>query len=316
VSKLPVVAHVSSVGRCGIAEHTTQLVTACRSAEHVIDDRWLDPAKAINDWDHQLNPDVVHLNYHRGLHSRWTPGTVHALGYPTVITFHDTYEVQPDRLPWDLLNGPNVSAMVVHEPCDLQAHPKVHYLPQACPADRGCLAPALEFGRTRPVLGTLGFDFPWKNYDALATITAQVGWGLRIVGQVTEARRAYLAELNPCIYTDGWVDTQMAVAALRECQATAFMYTCANSGTSGAIRLGVAAGRPLFAQHGCRQFRDLAAMPATGIVWTHLEGLAAALIDDTRAGWDYGLVRLRTVLSWETRGADYARLFLAAAETP
>ena len=36
------------------------------------------------------------------------------------------------------------------------------------------------------------------------------------------------------------------VAALSVCTATAFLYECHNSGTSGAIRLGIAALKPVY----------------------------------------------------------------------
>ena len=310
-----------------LAEHTH---AANPDIEFHIDPLWLDPVAGPEPYGW----DVIHLNYHRGLHSRWTPEVLRAKvppGTAVVITFHDTYEVQPDDLPQNLLALDCVKAMVVHEPCDLEEFPKVHYWRQACP-ERSCCAP-LPFNNQlegwRPTLGTLGFDFPWKNYDRLARVTGELGWNLRIVGQVTEERQAVLRELNPRIHFDGYVPTHMAVANLESCDATAFLYDCANSGTSAAIRLGIAAGRPLIATAGCRQFRDLRALdqaPAaeeprlTGITWIEptakaldyvLSGWTMSMLPKYR-GYDPALIALAHRERWPLLGAKYAALYAEA----
>ena len=341
------VALVSSSGRCGISEHSAQLQAAVQAADQDIcvdwpqDNGWLDPAQ------YGADPrfDLLHLNYHRGLHSRWTPEAVRNIPYPVIITFHDTYERQPDALPWDLLALDNVKTMVVHEPCDLNfpgtitvddgvVHhnlmqpnvlaPKVHYWRQPVPLRTGEFA--LPFGTFlppgpwRPTLGTVGFDFPWKNYDLLAKVTGELGWNLRIVGQVQEERQLALRALNPRIVFDGWVDTGYAIAALEQCDATAFLYSCANSGTSGAIRLGIAAGRPLIATDGCRQFRDLRGADY-GIQWRTpnaeelrkwLTGYSRSAIP-TLQGYDTMLLALAEQESWVHGGRKYAELYKAAA---
>lgn len=333
------VALVSSAGQCGIAEHSYQLEAAVRHADVSIEIRmnadWLDPAGFGTE-----NPitqfDVVHLNYHRGLHSRWTPDVIRCFpDLPFVITFHDTYETQPDRLPWELLACPNVTAMVVHEPCDLwlpdraifeyekaDGKHKVHYWRQPVPERTGTRAPRPRVfeGGWRPALGTLGFDFPWKNYNLLAEVTALCGWNLRIVGQVPEDRQLTLQALNPHTHFDGFVSSIAAVAALESCDATAFLYTCANSGTSGAIRLGIAAGRPLVATDDCRQFRDLTTLGETGILWTEptAEGLLHALCygvprNAGPSGYALPLLALGHRERWPLAGEQYAALYRKAA---
>lgn len=329
------VALVSSAGQCGIAEHSYQLEAAVRHADVSIEIRmnpdWLDPAGFGTE-----NPitqfDVVHLNYHRGLHSRWTPDVIRCFpDLPFVITFHDTYETQPDLLPWDLLALNNVKAMVVHEPCDLVAgalpethlgssmHPayrrKVHYWRQPVPERTGMRAPHPRIfdGAWRPTLGTVGFDFPWKNYDLLAEVTGQLGWNLRIVGQMTAERRAVLQAKNPRLYCDGYVDTGYAVAALESCDATAFLYTCANSGTSGAIRLGIAAGRPLLALRTCRQMRDL--LQESAITWLDDNLQLAPTLEAVTFGYSARILALAHRDSWVRAGEQYARLYRDAAGT-
>lgn len=349
------VALVTSVGTCGIAEHSEQLKQHVRAADAAIefgvDAHWLDPAAGPEPYGW----DIWHLNYHRGLHSRWTPDVIAAKvppGDKVIITFHDTYDVQPDLLPWELLAVPQVKAMIVHEPCDLwhgypieaaheylyyregaktlQHRHKVHYWRQACP-ERDCTSGRPFNDRLdgwRPTLGTLGWDFPWKNYDLLAEVTGELGWNLRIVGDISLERRAQLEEKNPRLHCDGYVvSNRQALANLGLCDATAFLYTCANSGTSGAIRLGIAAGRPLIATRGCRQFRDLQAVDQaagvannwvhTGISWADptAEGLAGFLRGAYMPclhmphGYHLPLVAFAHQESWPRLGAKYAALY-------
>lgn len=347
------VALVSSEGQCGIAEHSRALIQHVGAADREIgisiNADWLDPQQ----FPGPTLFDVVHLNYHRGLHSRWTPEVIARYApTPFVITFHDTYEHQPDDLPWRLLELPNVRGMVVHEPCDLSGdagpvitdlsvageregiyHPdrkKVHYWRQPVPERPGIVTPYPHVfdGPWRPTLGTLGFDFPWKNYDLLAGVTGQLGWNLRVIGQVTPERQAELRALNPRTHFDGYVDTGYAVAALESCDATAFLYTCANSGTSGAIRLGIAAGRPLVAAWNCRQTRDLqmldnlnapeAAPHArhTGIWWAAPTeaGLRTFLLGGVPRlsgpqGYHLPLLVFAEQENWQKAGHRYAQLY-------
>jgi hypothetical protein len=63
-----------------------------------------------------------------------------------------------------------------------------------------------------------------------------------------------------------WLDAKEIVEVLAGCTATAFLYSTGNSGTSGAIRLGIAARRPMIA-FPSRQNRDLYNEPA--IDWVH-----------------------------------------------
>lgn len=346
---------------CGIAEHSRMLVEALNreagaGRESVVaaaDPAWLDPFAFA---DRAQDFDVVFLNYHRGLHSRWDAEAVRLVEIPVVITFHDTYETQPDRLPWELLDCPNVRAMVVHERCDLMsivkariaydsrlvqqltAGPdgargtfiernvqKVHYWHQPCPVPYGRgdlkVANPHPLGPWRPTLGTLGFDFPWKNYDLLAEVTNACGWNLHVVGQVDYARQQALRALNPRTTFTGFVSGEWAIAHLSAYDATAFLYTCGNSGTSGAIRAGITAARPLIVAKGCRQFRDLEEAEVRGISW--IEPTAGALMD-ALTGWKLnmlpqisgyvpGLIAFAHQHGWEHYGRKYAELFREAA---
>jgi hypothetical protein len=313
------VALVSSWGTpCGIAEHSKLLVQYAMCADLdlqiVPNASWLDPAAFLAA---RPVPDLLHLNYHRGLHSQWTPEIIQQLHIPVVITFHDTFEVQPDRLPWDLLACENVKAMVVHEPCDLLTPPdierarKVYYWRQGVPEPQRPAEVGLEWIcpgiHAKPVLGTLGFDFPWKNYDLLADATEEAGWNLLILGPASESLNRFNSRHH--VRRLAYPETRMAVEHLSACDATAFLYTCANSGTSGAIRLGLAAGRPLLWCE-CRQFRDLDVdLPEITRVEPTQADLVQRLTFLRYPRWQMQIVALRHRDSWTKLGAQYATLY-------
>lgn len=308
------VALVTSEGACGIAEHSQMLCEAVHAADPTVqfvrNPAWLDPVNFVTDLANGFEYDVLHLNYHRGLHSRWTPEMLQDRRKPTVITFHDTYEVQPDRLPWELLE--QCDAMIVHEPCDLLADPRVRYWRQGVPE------PPARFGPDQallsyPIVGSFGFDFPWKGFDLLCEAAESVGWGVRILSNNMQVDRIQqLKKLNRRLQaTVSFLGRNQIIEELMRCDATAFLYQCANSGTSGAIRLGVAAGKRVLAAKGCRQFRDLEGQVDTGIRWVtpDVVAVAGALMRVQPQPFDPMVVALRERDSWRHLGRRYAALY-------
>lgn len=347
---------ITSTGpSCGIAAHSRMLSAAVEQANPSITvaygtEAQLDPA------NYEPVGQILHLNYHRGLHSRWTPDVVAEIRerhrQKVVITFHDTFETQPDDLPWRLADV--ADAMIVHEPCDLsnvlphmhdgkywvhrpgsrwalpasELVPKIHYWRQGVP--HLSAAPVFSHPRRheRPIVGTLGHDFPWKNYDLLCEAAKEAGWGVLIISpNATAERRAHWRAINPYVWTVGGAeivgvtDTE-ALQWLRGCDATAFLYTCANSGTSGAIRFGIAVGKPILAGFACRQFRDLALLSQeaadrgkpkcpTGIIWTlpTVKEVAWDLSTLRLDRFDPAVVALREKDSWNVLGQKYADLY-------
>ena len=322
---------ISSWGRtCGIASHSRMLCDALHKTRQpvavAVGERWLDPAVYQQEG---RTPDVLHLNYHLGLHSRWTPAVVAevATRVPVVVTFHDTYADGHPRL-WELL--PLVAGAVIHEPV---AHPvvgdailggKLHYWRQGVPD------PPIDgqVHNTRvPLLGTIGFPFPWKNYDLLVAATREAGWGLEVIsptvpdGWDVDHAGGTIRLRDPLFdhvrlrldATDG-----VAIEGLGACDATAFLYTCANSGTSGAIRFGLAVGKPLLANPDCRQFRDLLTDDgAVGITWTAptYEAVVQTLRTLTLQRLAPGICYLRHRDSWRQLAPKYAGLYRHAKET-
>lgn len=302
---------------CGIAEHAKALVAAVQAADPEIQfqvETDLHP-QALQRLDLR-SPDVVLLNYHAALHSQWTPKYVEAIqmaGIPVVITYHDSGVPNSDQCK--ALHAV-ADRFIVHEP--VEDLPGAIYVRQGVPAHAG----VYEWGwgtfgprayRDQPLLGTVGFPFPWKNYDLLVAATARAGWALLLLAPgATEAQIATWRVSNPYVLAvPDFIPADTVVAYLAGCDATAFLYMCANTGTSGAIRQGLAARKPVLATRDCRQFRDLQGDPVGGraITWLDdlsVEGVATALETVRIERVDPGIVRLAEQDSWVGIGRQYA----------
>lgn len=319
---------------CGIAEHAKLLKASVEAA---------DPGISVLPSAPHLDPnvgidtdviDLVHLNHHDGLHSRWTPEHVWYLrnrGLEVVVTYHDTRERLSDCPKLQALSQV-ASSTIVHEPVEGL---KAIYWRQGVPAPaqdpaiytriaghaewidgRRILYPTpWKAFPQQPVLGTCGFNFPWKNYDRLAQVTGEEGWALVILSNnATEADEARWCALNSSILVVREFLTQdQVVNYLAGCDATAFMYECANTGTSGAIRQGIAARKPVLALQTCRQFRDLY-QDTMGVWWV---GGWDSLRDTLqgRRGLEPGVAidldthTLAHAESWDKLGASHAQLY-------
>ncbi len=302
---------------CGIAEHSAMLCQALG----VEDDIDIRPNSAALD-PRQSDPtlvDIVHLNYHAALHSRWDVAEVAALqehNVKVVVTYHDTMSGRAEQPNSDRCKAlaKQADAFIVHEP--------VHDIPQATYWRQGIPEPEVpkRWVSSRPIVGTCGFDFPWKNYELLARSSFEAGWAVLFAGgNISLERRHVLEDCNPhALFMEGFVGRRDVVAALAGCDATAFLYLCANTGTSAAIRLGIAARRPMLATNpkACRQFRDLEG-ESTGIKW--LDDLSPPTMT-AQFGWlmpeghSYQMHCLAEQDSWHRLGAKHAQLYRDLAE--
>ena len=317
---------VSSWGTaCGIADFGAQLAEAVYAADstlHVIPcPEGLDPA-ALPPAD---TYDVVFLNFHLGLHSRWQVGHIVALqqaGKPVVIDFHDSRgEVEPDIRQQSLYDV--ADAFIVHEPC--LGLPRAHVIRQGVrdwPGEYLWDASRTGWTNGRPILGTIGFNFPWKNFDRLAQVTAEAGWAFLVLSNnASTLDEAKWLSSNPHTkVVRGFLPTGEIVQKLAGCDATVFAYECANSGTSGAIRLGLAARKPVIAWKNCRQFRDLYLeeqyRSESRIDWcTGFDDLPYHLAEVPIQRLDPGIVALATRDAWANQAAKYAAIFHSAEET-
>lgn len=323
---------------CGIAEHSAFLKDAVESQAPDLALRVAEnghtpaqPEDVIGDyekyWKEGRGPKIVHLNYHAALHSRWVPEWIpkfqKQFGVKVVVTYHDT-GVPNSPLAKSLHTV--CDAMIVHEPAeDL---PRAYYHRMGVPGAEG----ATQYGKrtqfnpsfpddlcfkryaTQPVLGTIGFPFPWKNYDQLAKITGEIGWALLLLAPTaTQEQIESWTSLNPdlCVLTD-FTPRRSAISYLAGCDATAFTYVCHNTGQSAAILQGIAARKPVIALKTCRQFRALYLDPlgSKAIRWAEtFEDVSAYLRNLTPARIDPRSVALAEQESWQKRGQEYISIY-------
>lgn len=332
---------------CGIADHSRSLQAAVQAADPRICVRAsaeaLDPQHdEVRSLFHDMDGsgvDLIHLNHHDGLHSRWTPEQVKRFtdaGMPVLVTYHDT---TADPSPTSKLAqlAQVASSVVIHEPLQADSPIRAIYWRQGVPA--AARAPADYGGRStfflgdawqdgerqvhqlnwkaypqQPVLGTVGFNFPWKNFDRLAQVTGEAGWALVILSNDATAadEERWRASNSSILVVRKFLPQDIVVNYLAGCDATAFMYECANTGTSGAIRLGIAARKPVLALATCRQFRDLAhdTLGSYAISW--LKDWSDLRIDLQRcrpARYAPAVCALAHQDSWTQLGANYAQLY-------
>jgi len=298
---------------CGIAEHSAMLKEAVEVADPTIT---VTPAPDLLD-PHALNGypagvDILHLNYQAALHSRWTPDEIRKVqhvGVKVVVTYHDSGVPNSNQCK-AIVDAADAS--VVHEPfADLPAE-KVYYWRMGVPGWTG----AYDFDtKRRPMLGSIGFPFGWKNYDQLAKVTAAAGWDLLLIapGATAEQQAAWKA-LNPrTSVCTTFLDREQAVSWLAGCDASAFCYDGWNTGQSGAILQGIAARKPVIALSHCRQMRALFddRLGRTAITWCEtFEDVTFALTHFVRIEPVCpAIVALAEQESWATLGAKYAALY-------
>ncbi len=303
--------------QCGIQAHSEMLMEAVKQADPAIE--IVPSAEALNPgWvrEQALYPyDIVHLNYHRALHSRWTPTELTGLrnsgGKKIVITFHDTFgSVEPDQLSRSLHDL--ADAFIVHEPC--VGLPKALYWRQGVPDLPDHTAEWPAGYQQRPFLGSVGFDFGWKSYDLLCDLATEAGWGVLLyVPEMSAEREASLRARNPWLTVRRNRPTPEVLAGLHLCAATAFLYVNGNSGTSAAIRLGIGARKPVIAFAACRQFRDLLPDTQLSIWWADsVEDVRNSLRygnEPMTGPWYFPTVALAERDSWRALGHRYATLY-------
>lgn len=277
--RLRVLLVTSDRDACGVREYGRMLMEAApRDIEYR---EW--PKPHFDDFQTgvAVGHDIVHLNHHAALHASWTEGIVRewpkAAGFPRlVVTQHDTFETFDLMRKRGLPDFRCADALVVHEPVEGLTGPNVHLIRQGVPPGPSGSPLRLGFGAS-PWVGTVGFPFPWKNYDLLCTLADEVGWGVFVIAPgATIAQCELWYRLNPRLeVVPRFLPRYEVVNYLARCDATAFLYSTGNSGTTAALRLGIAARRPVIAFHS-RQTRDLG--QDSRILWcADRESVVAAL---------------------------------------
>ncbi len=309
---------------CGIADYAEQARKWIQSADRGIAiecrSEALDPDWALGRLG---DVDWLWLNHHDGLHSRWEPGHVdeaHKRSCKVLVTYHDTFDGQfrPNsdkaKTLCSLADG-----FVVHEPVT-DLHEAIYLRQGVHPGmpprwtDRSALVDAgfLAYPQ-QPILASVGFNFPWKNFDRVAQVSAECGWALLLlVNNATGADETRWRSFNPNLSViTGFLPQEEAVSYLASADATVFAYECANAGTSGAIRQGIAARKPLIAWKGCRQFRDLweDRDHHSAISWCPSFGELPYYLSEITVGpVDPGIVEIATRDAWPKQGRRYAEI--------
>jgi len=300
---------------CGIAEHSAMLKEAVEAADPAIEifasAKCLDPNRV-----HEAPPyDLLHLNYQAGLHSRWTSEVIRArraAGPRVVVTYHDTGVPNSDQCK-AVVGACDVA--IVHEPYDDLPRTTRYWRMGVETTHTPTTAWRHLTKGQRPVVGTIGFPFPWKCYDELMRTAGAAGWGVLLLAPgATPAQVETWKTLNPqCLVRTDFVPRHEAIQWLAGCEATAFTYVCHNTGQSGAILLGVAARKPVVALSTCRQFRALHedGLGRLAIDWCEtFEEVGARLRTLPRdEGLDPQMVALAEQESWARLGARYAALY-------
>lgn len=296
---------------CGIAEHSAMLKEAVEAADSAIE---VTPCSAAIDSTFPLGEyDLLHLNYQAALHSRWTPLRMHqyrnVVRKPVLVTYHDSGVPNSEQCKEVIYAA---DAAVVHEDFDDLPAEKTHYWRMGVPGwQRPIMSPWKD---DRPVVGTVGFPFGWKNYDALCEVTARAGWALLLIapGASKEQIEGWYRRQPNLIVRDDFVPREIAVGLLTYCDATAFTYVTHNTGQSGALLLGIAARKPVIALSTCRQFRALYNDPLGqgAIHWCEsFEQVEKALHWVPIQRVDPGIVALAERESWSHLGRKYAQLY-------
>jgi hypothetical protein len=303
---------------CGIAEHASMLKEAVEGTDPAID---IQPYTSLSPntlWvrRHEHAFDLVHLNYQAALLSQWTPDWIRQFrdgGYPVLVTFHDTGVPNSEQCR-SVVEA--ATAAVVHEPFD-DLPVATHYWRMGVPRWPGELQIVRgprSWHQDRPILGSIGFPFPWKHYDSLARVTAEAGWALLLLAPgATDDQMEMWRQLNPHMEVRcSFVPRAQAIGELASCDATAFCYVCHNTGQSGAILQGIAARKPVIALSTCRQFRSLYLddLGNETIDWCDtFERVSYALRYMSIGRVDTRIVALAEQESWIHLGQKYARLY-------
>lgn len=338
--KLKVLFVTSQNPHCGIREYGEYVMEALKELPEIEVTPHNDPNA------HTLGLpecDIIHVSHQAALHSNWTMDMVKQYqnqGYIVTVTQHDTFEKLEIMLERGFQDFRKADALIMHEPveglmegwkgkelvkyfpgpgaenvdfyADVEwTHENVYYFQQ------GVLPAAFPPTVMKNTLGTVGFDFPWKNFELGAKETAKVGWWYLVISPgMTMERIAELKSYNPRTnVVSHWYNAKEVVGMLSSCTATAFLYCTGNSGTSGAIRMGIGARRPVIA-YASRQNRDLAMESA--IDWlqgdTHIGELLKLYEEQPEKANERaeGIKKIAERDSWSNLAKRYRDMWIAA----
>jgi hypothetical protein len=313
---------------CGVSEYGWYFVTAVEQADPALSHRIVSDLHPRAVLDRPALPDLLVLNYHAALLSQWTPGHLAEArdrGAKVLAIYHDTGTPNTDQCQ-DIVAVADLTIM--HEPSDDLPAEKVIYLRQGVPDwESPCVVAQNQWKAypDQPVVGTVGFPAPWKNLDLLCEASALAGWAVVLLAPEATAEQVFRWHtLNPASYVvRDFTDRRTVLRHLTACDATAFVSAGAFNGTSGAIRQGIAARKPVIASHPDvqRQHRDLYydKIASRSIRWLRtldVEHVARALEDVPIVRVDPAVVRLAARDAWAVQGQKIAALYRQLLDLP
>lgn len=240
--------------RCGIAEYAKSLVTYAKNTEFSIFGREIfENSNALLALPDQLCGNgccIIQINYEPGLWHILDADVCSKLrknGMRLVMTLHTSN------------SGNNRNALttvfdrvIVHE----QTTEGFEHVPMGIPEVN------LDGIEVTKGIGTAGFPFPWKGFHQVAQAAKQLDMNCVVVAAKsdhfdTTVMEQFVKDAQPDTeYVKDWLPQEDVVRKLASCEVNVFAYDGANNGISGAVRMGLAARRPLVVTR-CRQFRDL-----------------------------------------------------------
>lgn len=243
--------------QCGISEYARNLVMHMRDPE--IEFRIIhQPLTFERIMEQTRDVDIIHINFAYYLFKHLTTRQYWQMrvGRKMVLTYHESSPEQIRR--WQTLGG--IDKVIVHE-----KHPDGKFRSDMCMIPQGIKMPDVFYQRPEMKIGTAGFPFRWKGFDAAAVVAQKLGLGyLAIMSQpdsdnldVLKQAREVLTICPSAEVLVGWSDHDRIVRQLLECCMTVFPYDeIGLYGISAAVRFGLATMRPLVVSRSLR-FRDL-----------------------------------------------------------
>lgn len=251
------VALMSTFGQmCGLSEYAANLIRHSNGVEFEVyeQNRWSFDALMAGKWD------VLHVNYANGqLGCEDTVMHVlHRRNHKGVVTQHLSNEVNN----YDTFIS-SFKKVVVHE----KAPDGSIFIPMGVPEVD--LSNELQVGTFFMRIGTVGFPFPWKSLPEVAAACKILGLACSIIAPETCHANTHAVEQQVksqwhlVDYDKSWQPFDAVVKKLNQNAVNVFAYNTAGRGpyidvgTSSAVRMGLAARRPVVVTRTCRQFRDL-----------------------------------------------------------
>ncbi len=271
--------------KCGLATYSENIVRSLPDIEWRILGResW---GPAFSDIPaNSAGCDVVHIMHHGGLMASMSPEVVWACG-KTVIT-------QQCIGSEEVFSAATVKTAHVQIPGYRFVPHGIHTIDKT------------ESEMDPPSIGCCGIPFGGKGHLEAVQIARLAGLGVNLVIPVNPHTSTGMAEHIeasceqygiPCQITTDWLDEGDISRILSRSVANIFFYTRSANGISGAVRMGLAAARPVIvSKHS--QFQDIIAegavtvadsmKAAADMVRTKMTRDALVLPTDLLSKWDY-----------------------------